>query len=470
MRRFIILATLLLGACTTPGGYVDGPSTPVITADDESIIAYIDKRLVEEYYWLDEVVEKEHTFNRRQQWEEYLPSALSKLVSNADDGGYNHNGQRVYYSFIREDESTRTQTQGYGISVYPSILAFSNDELAFVVDYIYPDSPAAKSGLRRGDFIVTVNGTTILRSNYQSLLATLLNGTSSVELTYMRQTVAEDEAKSGRVTLSHFAYEENPVVHSEVIELGDRRVGYLVYTSFDADFEEQLMVALQEFHQAAISDIILDLRCNGGGNVSVAQSLASAILGVGYEGKTLCELRRNPLNKRDASTSVIDLRAEEVSLDMERLVVIGSKYTASASEMIIDGLRGLDVEVVLVGSTTEGKNCGMDVTRVRCGSTTVEYAPITFMCYNAKGRGDYGEGISPDVDLTVENVTGYSDEYYPLPRCIWGDASHDIALFAALNAIMEGDATRAVPFVGGGDKITTAVELPREFIGARYDI
>jgi hypothetical protein len=124
------------------------------------------------------------------------------------------------------------------------------------------------------------------------------------------------------------------------------------------------------------------------------------------------------------------------TLALERLTVIASGYSASASELVIMGLRGLDVPVTLIGSTTEGKNCGMDVTRRTIDGKMVEFAPITFMCFNAKGVGDWGEGITPDIDLTVDsNGLGVSDKNYPVPRADWGDYNHDIALAVALGHV-----------------------------------
>ena len=129
----------------------------------------------------------------------------------------------------------------------------------------------------------------------------------------------------------------------------------------------------------------------------------------------------------------------------------------------------MDVTVKAIGGVTQGKNCGMDVTRKRIGNTTVEYAPITCMCFNAKGFGDWGEGITPDIDLTNEaNTIGVSDKNFPLPRCDWGDANHDIALAATIADItgkkISQSATRAMLH---STSLTPAVSIAKPIEGIR---
>jgi hypothetical protein len=121
------------------------------------------------------------------------------------------------------------------------------------------------------------------------------------------------------------------------------------------------------------------------------------------------------------------------------------------------GLRGLDIPVTLVGSTTQGKNCGMDVTRRTIGSLYLEYAPITFMCLDAKGFGDWGDGIGVDIE-----VVEY-DKLYPIPYVPWGSsyAAQDAALRCALESIGYDfeDATRGdAPEREAWDAATTLVE------------
>lgn len=449
MKRSIISLAMLLVACTSPSyPGIDRPSTDTDN-DNQDIIDYIDKRLEEEYYWLDEVAEKSDLFNRRLAWEEYLDAALLKLSTNGDDGYTNSRGQRIFYSYIHEiPDFTRSQTTGFGIELHYTIAVIDKDNgnYGFIVENVFDDSPAKAADMRRGDVITQVNGEDINSQNYVTLFNTIQNNSaSSLRLQYRRQSDGESYA----ATLSGSTYTPSTVAYSDILNIEgyDSPIGYLVYTGFESEYDEELLAAIGSFATAGVKDVILDLRCNGGGALSSAIKLASALLPAEMEGKTLCSVKRNPKNLVGESEQTFNLENCGAILSLPELTVICSDNSASASELIVMGLRGLDIPVKLIGSTTEGKNCGMDVSRRKVGNKYVEYAPITFMCFNAKGFGDWGEGIAPDVDLTTENIYGVKDANYPLPRCAWGDMEHDIALISAVASVTGksvGAKTRAV--------------------------
>lgn len=435
MRRLLYIALLLFVACTqNPYPNIDNPSYGGGgTVTDQDIIAYIDKRLVEEYYWLDEVEQKSDRFNRDVKWENYLNGVLSMLETNTDDGYINNKGQRAFYSYIRDiTPSTRGAATGFGIGLHYTIALIDNENkhYGFLVDKVYSESPAKAADVRRGDVITMVDGSYITANNYAVLFNKInANTASSIKLSLRRQTTGD----SLSVELSRGTYSGSPVVHYEVINIDNTKIGYIVYTGFESEYNEELVAALQSFAMEGVQEVILDLRINGGGAVNSAVTLCSALMPATFEGATLCSIVRNKRNTKSEQVSSFNLENTGSTLALERLTVIGSGYSASASELVIMGLRGLDVPVTLIGSVTEGKNCGMDVTRRTIDGKTVEFAPITFMCFNAKGVGDWGEGIIPDIDLTQEdNESGVSDKNYPLPRADWGDYNHDIALAVAL--------------------------------------
>lgn len=474
MRAMIYLVAALLVACTTPyyPPSIDNPSGGT-SAEDMAIIDYIDKRLTEEYYWLDEVEERSASFDRRLPWKSYLDRSLRSLTTNGDDGYLNNKGERVLYSYIRELESdTRTamMTLGFGIRLYYTIVTIGEGQYGFVIDDVYEGSPAAEAGVRRGDVIGYIDGEAITSGNYMTLFNDIQsNRRDSLRLTLHRQAAESEQDKSLVTTLHRANYYATPVAHHSVIEIDNRRIGYLVYASFDSDYDEELKAALGELAAAGIDDLILDLRGNSGGSVTSAVTLCSSIVGDSHLGELIFELRRNPKNMLRTEPTLCYIEQSEVSLNLDELTVICSTYSASASEMVITALRGLDIPVRLIGSRTEGKNCGMDVTRRTISGRYLEYAPITFMCYNAKGFGDYGEGIEADVDLTKENSYGVSDEYYPLPRCEWGELRYDIALATAVAAItgrsIEQRATRS----DFDEAVEAAIPIAREVRGARLE-
>lgn len=466
MRRITLLFALLVVACTSPSyPGIDRPNSSGNTMEDQEIIDYIDQRLETEYYWLDEVGSKCNSFDRRVAWEDYLDGVLSRLTTNTDDGYVTSKGQRVYYSYIREmPSSTRSEVTGFGIDLHTTLLVVDseNNYYGIVVENVYEGSPAEKGGVRRGDIIIRVNESTITPNNYITLFNSIYKNTiSTVKLQLYRQHVAEGEVSTYNVELVASSYTESMVAHSEIIE-GVKPVGYLVYTGFEPSSDDALLGVLRGFAEAGVKEVILDLRTNTGGSLSSAVKLTSTLLPATYDGAVLCEAKRNPKNLRSTVSEVFHLQPMEFNVGIDHLTVITSNSTASASELVVMGLRGLDIPVTLVGDTTQGKNCGMDVTVRTIGSVTVEYAPITFMCLNAKGNGDWGDGISADID--VKSL----DKNYPIPRVPWGAdyVMQDVALRMALESIGYSfeEATRSAVFENG---IIGVATMPQEIRGMR---
>lgn len=468
MKRIAIFFSLLLAACTTPSyPGIDTPSHNPNSTIDKQIIAYIDQRLEEEYYWLDEVEQKSYKFDREyKKWNEYLASSLNMLTTNTDDGYVKSNGQRSFYSYISEYQaSTRASVSGFGILLHYTILVGNggNNYYYFAIDHVYPGSPAEKAGIKRGDMITKIDGSYITSGNYSGYFTALQNNTkASMKLKLLRQTTNENLD----VELSRGQYDASPVAHYEIIEAGGIKIGYLVYTTFDKEYDEQLLAALQTLATEGAEEVILDLRINRGGSVNSAAVLTSALMPAAMEGSTLCTLVRNPNNKRIQQASTFSLKDTGTIFNLNRLTVICSGYSASASELVVMGLRGLDVPVALIGAQTEGKNCGMDVTRKNIQGKNLEFAPITFMCFDAKGSGDWGEGIIPDVNLKEENEYGLHDGNYPMPRADWGDVQHDIALNVAI-AKLTGKSTTTATRAAGALEYVPTLSIDNPLLGIR---
>lgn len=472
MKRLSILFALLLTACMQPSyPGIDHPSGGGNSANDRSIIDYIDQRLSKEYYWLDEVEEKYNSFNRNLSWDKYLQSSLSLLKTNTDDGYIANNGQRVFYSYIRDiGESTRGAVTGFGIELHYTIVIIDQEQryYGFVIENVFDGSPAAEAGIKRGDVITMIDGAYITPNNYASRFSSIENNTAkSLKLQLRRQT---GDKESYKATLSPSTYSETTVVYNRIVDIEEKRIGYLVYTGFESEYDDEFLAILDRFASDGVNEVILDLRCNGGGSVTSAVKLCSALLPSTYEDGVLCTITRHPKNTSQERTQQFILENTSNYLqNLTRLTVICSDYSASASELVIMGLRGLDFQVDLIGTTTEGKNCGMDVTRRTIGGKTLEYAPITFMCFNAKGVGDWGYGIAPDIDLTDKsNKFGIRDSNYPIPRTDWGDEEYDIGLASALAHITGKSisAIRAMPLAENA-LVEPTIELERPTEGIR---
>lgn len=424
----------------------------------DPVVQWVDERLQQEYYWLDEYNEKRNTFDFTLSYDKYLSQTLLSLTTNIDDGGYDSKGNRYVYSYIQKisgggtSSGTRaTSVSGYGLFLASTVwlLEENGSRYGFAVEHVYPGSSAEAAGIRRGDIIGQVKGNDITSSNLNDYWYDLQYGDMGT-ITVQRIDGTNSSVEPSTVSLSVGYYQENPVAYSGLITLPEavadsgKKIGYLSYLSFDADYDTELIDALRKLGEEGITDLILDLRVNGGGSVNSSILLASSILGSSYEGKIYATLDRHEKNKYDDSVCKLVTHNGTTalpSLNMPALWVIASNGTASASEMVIVGLDGLDVPVTVVGARTEGKNCGMDVIEKTFGSTTYSYAPITFLNLNAKGFNDYGEGIEPDIDInsymskSSREEIQYFARTFPMPTGDWGVTKKDLALFETVMQI-----------------------------------
>lgn len=422
---------------------------------DDPVVTWIDERLSKEYYWLDEYNEKRPTFDFSLTYDDYLSESLLSLTTNEMDGGRNSDGSRYIYSYIlRVNTTTKAPALTTGLGLYLSNTLWSLDNGArygFAVEHVYPDSPADKGGIQRGDIISQVNGQDITQSNVTELWEDLnYGGFADVTLHKINWWAesTDDETAQVDVPLSAGGYLASPVAYYGVLEMPENiadkpnRIGYLSYLSFDAEYDDALAAAMAELKAAGVTDLILDLRSNGGGSVNSSIKLASMILDASYTGQLYATLKRNPLNEYGDDECL--LTSQPTNLGIRHLYIIATGNTASASEMVIAGLRGLDIPVTIVGSRTEGKNCGMDVMTKTIEGYDYEFAPITFLNYNAKGFNDYADGFEADVDIAeyfkddADQDHVNSSRMFPMPMAPWGMATYDIALYEAMMRITGG--------------------------------
>lgn len=185
---------------------------------------------------------------------------------------------------------------------------------------------------------------------------------------------------------------------------GGRRTGYILFNDFKKGAQDDLIDSFRQLRDGAVQDLVLDLRDNSGGFLYIALATASMITGPASDGKRFEQLRYNDKRAEETAESDIPFSSrllfEETKyplgtrlpqLNLPRVYVLTSGATCSSSESVINSLRGIDVEVVLVGDTTCGKPYGFE-RRDNCGYA---YFPIEFKGANAKGFGDYSTGFAP---------------------------------------------------------------------------
>lgn len=462
---------------TDPDNPSPSPSpTPTPSVQVSEVVKWMDGRLQKEYMWMDEYNEKHSNFDLSLEWDKFLDETLLSLTTNTDDGGKDKYGRYIYTNVTREEvtkaNDTRSSfptTAGYGIELHPVVYLgiadgledeYTDDNGVFMLDNVYQGSAAAEAGLKRGDWILQVNGEKITQDNYMELLTSVRATTGSTTLTVYYYDEESEEGKIGDFPLTASDFEQSPVAYCDVLTLdekfgaGDKKIGYLSYLSFDDAFDDALVDAMTDLSQKGVTDMILDLRINSGGIVDSSVLLASMLMDESYvgPGKIYARLKHNPNNKMSkdvehtlqnrytpkGASAAVDLP----NIGIEKLWVICSEFSASASEMVIVGLRGLGVDVELVGKLTEGKNCGMEVTYKTIDGYEYEFAPITFMNENGEGFSDYADGITPDIDFSLyEDDSSIKENlqaecyYYPMPRADWGDAQRDVALCEVVKQI-----------------------------------
>jgi hypothetical protein len=195
------------------------------------------------------------------------------------------------YSSLAAEFSGVPVTMGYE----PAFYLFSDETSVFiVVKYVYPDSPAEEAGLKRGDIILEINNTSLTIDNYYDLYS---DDSYSVQL---------GQLSGSSIGLSGTSYDltarvvsTDPSVYHNVLEIDGKKIGYLAYVEFvggdDNKFLDSMDDIFGEFKAAGISDLVVDLRYNPGGEITAANYLASTIApsGVVTNNETLINLQFN---------------------------------------------------------------------------------------------------------------------------------------------------------------------------------
>ena len=273
----------------------------------------------------------------------------------------------------------------------------------WVAAVVTPGTPAASAGLMRGDSIISIDGTAFANGAAAALSAGLFPSVSGESHAFVVQAAGATTTRS--ITLVAGNVTAVPVQNVATLTSGSGvKFGYMLFTTHVATAESQLAQAVSFLKQQNVTELVLDLRYNGGGYLDIAASLGYMIAGPARtSGKTFERLAFNEKNPFGYSASDLttpfystgqgfSLPSSSVlpTLNLGRVYVLTSPDTCSASEAVINGLRGVGVEVVTVGSTTCGKPYGFFATD-NCGTT---YFATQFVGVNNLGLGDYSDGFA----------------------------------------------------------------------------
>ncbi|SNS79584.1 C-terminal processing protease CtpA/Prc, contains a PDZ domain [Ekhidna lutea] len=412
------------------------------------------------YFWVDEVedlsLEKYPTYNA-------LYTFLNGY-SSSESLFYDLTVEKDRFSWFVEDyeeleASFQGITKSFGFEYRLIGTDDSNNVFGFI-KYVVPTGPADQKGLVRGDIFTAVNGTSLTRDNFHALLS---RDQYALTLGEIKDGKVSDTQET--VELVSIELTENPIHMAKTLDVDGVKVGYLVYNQFvnNRSYHQEMNQVFGEFQSNGISDLVLDLRYNPGGAVLTSQLLASLIYSKGRTSDVFAAIEYNQeitdilvAGGSDLNYYFID-KLDDVGsfnrLDLNRLFILTSGNTASASELIISGLDPY-MDVTLIGTKTVGKNLGSvtiydspNYQKTPTSGSTVNHTnpnhknalqPIISRITNIQNI-DYTDGFSPNIEVDEVN---YLEDLKPL-----GDPSEP--LLAEALAIITGVArTERVPDTG----------------------
>ena len=244
----------------------------------------------------------------------------------------------------------------------------STTDIFGYVRYILPNSDASTKDVERGFIFDAINGTQLTINNYRTLLRN-----ENYTMNFADYNNGNPISNEASVDLTKFEYQENPIYITKTFDVGGVKIGYLMYNSFTSVFDQNLNTAFAQLKSEGATELILDLRYNSGGSVRTATYLASMITGQ-FNNQLLTKEKwnndlqewfeanhpdwlvnnfTNEILKKDANDNII-LQESINSLNLSNVYILTTRSSASASELVINGLNPY-INVVTVGDTTSGK-------------------------------------------------------------------------------------------------------------------
>jgi carboxyl-terminal processing protease len=297
----------------------------------------------------------------------------------------------------------------YGLVFYPG----SDTNVFGFVRYVIPNSDAAQKGVERGMIFSTINGAQLTNQNFN-----LLRELTSYEIGLATFDGTNITPTGQTINLNKSELVENPIHVANTLTIDGQKIGYLMYNGFTADFDTQLNNAFGSFKADGVTDLILDLRYNSGGSIRSAKDLASMITGQ-FTGQVFSTQVWNPdlqaIFQQNDPESLIDRFNSSIrtgaainSLNLNRVYILTTSRSASASELVINGLDPY-IEVIQVGATTTGKFQASTTfydgppPNFRRSEASISHfyaiQPLIFTSANANGVTGFENGIPPTVEF-----------------------------------------------------------------------
>lgn len=443
MKKFLIpffAGALLITSCSRDGSATPAPApTPPATVVPDKINDFVWKGLNSWYYWQKDVAQLADSFDDN-------PTTYANFLNGKkpDELFYSllHQYKTVdRFSWIVSDVnqllagfSGESKSSGLDMGFYLKESG-NNVNVVAIVNYVVPNSPASQAGMKRGDVISAVNGADLTVNNYTQLLSDSFKATVAKEVTQTTTGIVTSGVER-EATINAVVLQEDPVAFTKVFNYDGKKIGYLVYNGFQANYNDELNAAFGRLKTEGVTELILDLRYNGGGSVSSAVALGQMITG-GHTGKPYVIMDFNDKHKVENYTANLssdvniysysngttsNTGKEAInSLNLSRVYVLTARGTASASELTIMGLKPY-INVVTIGSETYGKYVGSitlydspssDYTNGNTRNTSHTWAmqPITFAYYNGRKDAHPTAGIPADYGISPFKHFGVMKEF-----------------------------------------------------------
>lgn len=353
-------------------------------------------------------------------WEEYIPNLDPKKEPDPEAFFYKLLYEEDRNSWIVDDyEALAAMFDGVEMSTGMSVDAqkYTENQVIYFVEYVSANSPAADSGIKRGDIIYTIDGNILTLENYRSLYFqnTATFGFADWDGDRM---IPNDRF----ITLEAIELSQNPVNYHEVIDYQGYKIGYFVYTQFTAgengEWLTELNSVFEEFRSSGVSDVVIDLRYNPGGSLDLSAYVASTLapVAVMQENEIFVNLVWNNLynnywagadldrdgepDGENSSQLRIFMPASDLNLNLSTVYFLTADGTASACESLMTGLYPY-MNVVQIGETTYGK-CYASITvddweNPKRHNWAMQ--PLVLKYSNAEGFTDFVNGLVPDYEI-----------------------------------------------------------------------
>lgn len=420
MKKFVMLFAgllLLFVSCNNDDDGIENGETPNPTSEDVVVQNFMWQAMNLWYFWQAEVPDlADDRFATDDAYTQFLAA-----TSDPQEFYTNIQFNEDRFSFSNEDYTALVNNLN-GISKsngleFGLVLFADSDDIFGYVRYIIPGSDAATKDIQRGDLFTGVNGQTLNLNNYRDLLF----GDDDTYVLNMASANGDTIEPNGEeVSLTKFeGLVENPILVATTLDVNGIKVAYLMYNGFTRDFNDELNDAFGQFVADGATELVLDMRYNPGGSVNTSRLLSSMIYGTNTNDLYIRQRWNSKIQEQLSSEQLEDYFANTVdgatlnTLNLNKVYVLATNSSASASELVMNGLAPY-VDIVHIGETTRGKN-EFSITLVDDDDNSFIYnssreseinpenswaiQPLVGRNENADGFFDYTNGLAPDIEL-----------------------------------------------------------------------